>query len=98
MIVLVGSKRGAGRLPGIRKARSRKLRPFNGRVWISCASTRPCTMDCVVFKDISVALTWTTSPPDAILSETVKVMARPTSRRTPLYSLVANPEALTRTE
>ena len=95
--VLVGSKRGAGRLPGIRNASSRKFRPFRGRLSISADPTTPCTSDCVVFRTSSVPVTSTTSPALAIFSETSSVKARPTSRRTSLNSLVANPDALTRT-
>src|SRR5256885_12591320 len=45
VLVLVGSKLGAGELPGISSASSRKLRPFNGRFPICWAFTTPSTTE-----------------------------------------------------
>ena len=42
---LVGSKFGAGELPGVRKASSRKLRPFRGKLSISRFSMTASTFE-----------------------------------------------------
>ena len=80
VLVLVGSKFVAGRLPGIRKASSRKLRPFRGMLSIVPDSTVPCTSHWVVSMANSPPVTVTTSPTFATFKGTSSVTARPTSR------------------
>ena len=90
VLVFVGSKFVAGRLPGIRYASSRKLRPFKGMFSMVGAVTRPCTSDCVESTCASDACTVTTSPTLAGVSLTSSVEAWPTSSRTFFTSAFAN--------
>ena len=61
LLVFVGSKFGAGALPGTRKASSRKLRPFRGRFSIAAAEMTPSTAELVAAMGGAAASTVTAS-------------------------------------
>ncbi len=83
VLLLVGSKFGAGLFPGTRRESSRKLRPFSGRSWISSAVIRPSTTpDVVLTRGVPSTVTFSSRPPTfrATASSTVLPTARETDR------------------
>ncbi len=96
--VFVGSKFGAGALPGTRKASSRKLRPFRGRFSIALEDSTPPTSELVVSSAAACSSTVIASEPPLTESVAPSVTRRPTSTATRGKVFVAKPPASTVTE
>src|SRR5262249_48451957 len=98
VVVLVGSKFGAGRLPGNRNARSRKLRPLSGRLISVRSETELETCDVLVSTPTaSDAEITTVSVAPAALSERLTVETSPTRASTLFTTAAAKPLAATPT-
>ncbi len=93
---LVGSKFGAGALPGTRNASSRKLRPFSGSAWMALDGITSSTTDRVVSTPVAdvATLTFSRTPATARLMSTVT--AWPTSSTMLPCVASPNPLAVTR--
>ena len=76
----VGSKFGAGELPGISNANSRKLRPFSGRLSIALESMIPSTTDVFVCTMAAASETSTFCSVFATRTSAFKFVGCPTVR------------------
>ena len=92
---LVGSKFGAGELPGTRNASSRKLRPLSGRASMALDGITASTTERVVSTPVVVAATSTRSRTPATARLTSMVTAWPTSSTMLPWVASPNPLAVT---